>query len=558
MRLHQPKILASLLALFALLYLIPLGARPLSSPDEHRYAEIPREMVASGDYVVPRLDGLVYFEKPVLGYWLVALSMAAFGPSAFAVRLPSALAAGATAALLYMLFVRMRRDAREAGLAAAAYLTCLLPFALGVNATLDAGFTCFVTATMAALMAAIDEETPSRRRRLLAAAGLAAGAAFLTKGPLGWVLPAIALLPWLAITRRLGSFARMAWLPALVAAAVAAPWAVAIHLRTEFWSRFIWIEHVQRFLQPGKDQHAQPIWYFALFIIPAAAPWICLAPSAAAELWRGRGGAAFEKVTFLFCWLALPFLFFSASSGKLLSYILPCMPPLLALIVLGSWRRAGEGRSRAARWASAANGAVAAIFLAILVFGSFKGEPALKAVAGGGAQAWLLAAGLATWAAAGAAGWASKRAFAPLVLVAASPVLFLLSVHTLSDGGPLHSSPEEILTRSLAEAGPAPALVADDTLVQALCWITRREDVEIFGAAGELAYGLEQSAGRHALAPHALGRLVELSERPVLLAMNSGKWDEIRAQLPAPDRLHRDHRYIVATFLPGGSPSAAQ
>jgi 4-amino-4-deoxy-L-arabinose transferase len=87
--------------LFLLLYLLPLGARPVVIPDEARYAEIPREMLASRDWVVPRLDGLRYFEKPVLGYWLNALSTALFGQNAFAMRLPSAVSTGLSALCLF-------------------------------------------------------------------------------------------------------------------------------------------------------------------------------------------------------------------------------------------------------------------------------------------------------------------------------------------------------------------------------------------------------------------------------------------------------------------------
>ena len=89
-----------IICLFLLIYVLPLGSRPMVVPDESRYSEIPREMVASGDWVVPRLNGLRYFEKPVLGYWLVAASIKLFGENAFATRLPSALAAGLSALLV--------------------------------------------------------------------------------------------------------------------------------------------------------------------------------------------------------------------------------------------------------------------------------------------------------------------------------------------------------------------------------------------------------------------------------------------------------------------------
>src|SRR5262245_50578347 len=92
---------ALLLASLAACYLATLGARPLLAPDELRYAEVPREMIASGDWTVPRLDGVLYFEKPPLGYWLTALAIRAFGERAFSVRLPFALSTLFAAAIVF-------------------------------------------------------------------------------------------------------------------------------------------------------------------------------------------------------------------------------------------------------------------------------------------------------------------------------------------------------------------------------------------------------------------------------------------------------------------------
>ncbi len=95
-----------IIGIFLFLYILPLGVRPIIIPDESRYAEIPREMIASGDWIVPRLNGLRYFEKPVMGYWLNALSIKLFGENAFAVRFPSASATGLSAFLIFLLIRR--------------------------------------------------------------------------------------------------------------------------------------------------------------------------------------------------------------------------------------------------------------------------------------------------------------------------------------------------------------------------------------------------------------------------------------------------------------------
>jgi len=84
------KVTLTIFTLFFLLYTLLLGIRPVFTPDEHRYAEIGREMVETGDWIVPRTDGLRYFEKPIHGHWLHALSIKLLGTNAYAIRLPSA------------------------------------------------------------------------------------------------------------------------------------------------------------------------------------------------------------------------------------------------------------------------------------------------------------------------------------------------------------------------------------------------------------------------------------------------------------------------------------
>jgi hypothetical protein len=108
----------AMIGLFFLLYILPLGVRPIMVPDESRYAEIPREMIASGDWTAPHLNGLRYFEKPVLGYWLNAGSIMLFGENAFAIRFPSAMSAGISAVILFLL-VRRYAGGYSAGILAA-------------------------------------------------------------------------------------------------------------------------------------------------------------------------------------------------------------------------------------------------------------------------------------------------------------------------------------------------------------------------------------------------------------------------------------------------------
>ena len=152
----------ALLVLFALVYLLPLGVRPLSSPDEVRYGEIAREMIASGDWVSPHFNGARYFEKPILGHWLNSVSVAALGESRFAVRLPVALATGLSALIVFLLARRFLARS-TAVLASAIFLTTLIVAGCGSVAVLDAFLALFVTAAVGAYYVAVTAET--RRER---------------------------------------------------------------------------------------------------------------------------------------------------------------------------------------------------------------------------------------------------------------------------------------------------------------------------------------------------------------------------------------------------------
>ncbi len=127
-----------------LLYLVPIGAYPLMEPDEGRYAEIPREMVESGDFVTPRLNYVKYFEKPALLYWANAANFAIFGQNEFAARLFPALCALAGAATTAVFEASLY--GRCAGfIAGAVTTTSLLYFAIGTINITDMPLTFFLT-----------------------------------------------------------------------------------------------------------------------------------------------------------------------------------------------------------------------------------------------------------------------------------------------------------------------------------------------------------------------------------------------------------------------------
>ena len=257
----QKKWILIIAAITALFFILPIGGRPLMAPDESRYAEIAREMIAANDWVSPTLNGVRYFEKPPMGYWLWAGSMKLFGQNAFALRLPGMLATLGSALLVFFLALRYL-DRRNALFAAAVYLTFPLVFVLGSVAILDPILTFFLTATTAFFFLAIDENC-SRKKKwgLLFLSGVMCGCAFLTKGFLAFAVPAVCIVPYLLWEKRWKELLILPWLPLLGVIVISAPWAIAVHqAQPDYWRYFIFVEHIQRFFGQEKAQHSEPFF----------------------------------------------------------------------------------------------------------------------------------------------------------------------------------------------------------------------------------------------------------------------------------------------------------
>lgn len=336
---------------FALAYLLPICGRPLMRPDEYRYAEIPCEMIESGDFVVPRLLQARYFEKPVLGYWLVAASFKCFGYNRFALRLPMALAAGATALLLALWVRREKRDSELAALAALLYLASGLAVALGITAVLDSILCLFTTATVISCrMAVLTEKWNFERTVWLVLCGVSAGLGFLTKGLVAWAVPGSAMLVWLLWEKRFKTLLWLPWLPLAALAVTVFPWAIAVHRAdADFWNYFIVVEHFQRFRNHADTQHPEPFWFYIPIFLGTIFPAALAALPACGgnkavwkEMWHD-GLWRFALAAFL-----MPFVFFSVSSGKLATYILPCFPFAALLMAMPTLRSLREGRAPAA------------------------------------------------------------------------------------------------------------------------------------------------------------------------------------------------------------------
>jgi 4-amino-4-deoxy-L-arabinose transferase-like glycosyltransferase len=334
-RAHSGLRAAAWLSVFAavlLLWFAALDARPLWDPDEGRYAEIPREMIASGDWVTPRLNDLRYFEKPPLQYWATALAYEMFGEHRWSSRLWTALT-GLAGALLAV-YAGARLLDRRAGLYAGAMLaSSILYFGLGHFNTLDMGLTLFLEAAIFGLVLALRREASARERRFcIHLAWVAAGLAVLSKGLIGVVLPLGATIAYSLLYRDRTIWRKLAPLTGgALFVAIVAPWFVLVARDNPDFLQFFFVhEHFTRFLTT-EHHRDEPWWYFALVLALGTLPW---GGPMLGGLWRTlteRTRAGFDPFGFLAVWAIVVFLFFSASGSKMSPYILPVFPALALL-----------------------------------------------------------------------------------------------------------------------------------------------------------------------------------------------------------------------------------
>jgi len=339
--------------------------RRLANPDEGRYSEISREMVQSGDWVTPRLDGLKYFEKPPLQYWATAAAFEAFGENEVTARLY--VAACGLLTLLVAAFTAGRLGTAGTSIATALALLCSPYFmALGTIVTLDMGVTLWITAAVCAFLLAEDAHDRGARpaHGWLAIAWTAMALAVLSKGLIGIVFPAAAVFFHMVLRRDLSVLKRLGWWYGLpIFLAISVPWFVAVSRANPEFAHFFFVhEHFERFLT-HEARRVQPWWFFLPIVAFGFLPWTLALPGAIHDAWAAEAGRRFQPLRVMLAWCAVVILFFSMSGSKLPAYVLPVFPMLA--IVLGRHLAHAPTR-RLALWAAA--GAMLAIPLAIAAF----------------------------------------------------------------------------------------------------------------------------------------------------------------------------------------------
>ena len=468
---------------FIAFYLLPLGTHGLWIPDETRYAQIGQQILVDGNWITPHFMDLRYFEKPIAGYWMIAIGQAIFGENLFGVRIASAIATGLSVFLAYAVARRLWNDPRKSFACALVYMTFGLIAGQAGYSNLDPQFTLWVNLSMVALWFAVDSR--SRRDRLIswAVLGFACGMGFMTKGFLALLLPVLIALPYMIWQKRFLELVEYGLVAMLVAAAVSLPWVLAVHAQEpDYWRFFFWHEHIRRFA--GDDaQHGRPWWFYLPLMVVSSLPWAALLPATFKDAWQNKRHAS---VVFILLWLLLPLGLFSLSKGKLPTYIMPCMLPLALLLGHAMIQRVEQAKTGALRVNGLVNLLVGGAALLALVYFQIKkpfydNEPQHMA---------LLVVVLLTWIVTGLLTlskplkmWAAP-AVAMGVLVLALPAAMPTSV--------VHNKmPDQFILEHIDELAQAKTFLSNDLgAASALAWRLRRPDVTLYNTQGEVKYGL--------------------------------------------------------------------
>ena len=356
------RTLSWFIILFACFY--GIGSYPLFDDNEGLYAAVARDMLKSGQFIIPHLNGVPYIEKPPMLYWLMAGSMSVFGVNEWAVRLIPALALFATASTMQR-FLTRHTHSETTGFAAALMMVTSLPLlAMGRMIMCDMIMTCFFTA---ALMRFYEWYTDGKKGHLLAFWAFLA-LTVLSKGFVTVILMGGSIGVFFLWQRTPLTQARKILVPAgiLLFFAIAAPWHIAASLQEPGFTWFYFInEHLYRFLniREPHDYYTGPLWYYLPRILGYLVPWTFFL-----WLFAAKDSVAPTYVDIkrlLWSWFGFSLLFFSISGGKANYYMIAGMPALIMLLALALDKHIAE-HTRLARFVTCAG------FILILVAFGFS------------------------------------------------------------------------------------------------------------------------------------------------------------------------------------------
>ena len=328
-----PQKWGQLLVLFGVcfvLFFVNLGQWDLWNPDEPRYAQVSREMVSSGDWILMHLNGRVYGEKPPLFFWTVGLSSFIMnGVNSYSARFPSALFGTLTVLLAF--FLGKKLYCSRSGFLSGLVLATNVEFAyLATRANIDVTLTFFTTASLLCFIHWYGD----RKRLSIYGFYVAMAFATLAKGPVGFLLPLLVALVYLIVQKDCQSIRKMRLFSGLLLLlAIVLCWYLPAVLKggREYLDYTLFRQTIGRYAEGWS--HGRPFYYYFYRFPGNFLPWMLFLPAGIIHLYTGVGNEKRKESLFLLVWFSVIFLFFTFSKGKRELYLLPLYPA--ASIIVG-------------------------------------------------------------------------------------------------------------------------------------------------------------------------------------------------------------------------------
>jgi len=320
--------------LISVIYFIGLGSYPLFTPDEGRYSEVAREMLTTGDFITPRLNGVVFLDKPILYYWLQASAIKLFGLNEGALRFWPALI-GIWGCLCAYLCGRLLFNRRTGILSSLLLATSVVYYGAAHYANLDLEVAVLTSTSLLFFLTGLKTSQVSASRLWIYGAYVFAGLAFLTKGLIGLFFPITIIGSWILLLGKWGQIAKLRPLSGLIIlVAIISPWFILAQKATpEFFHFFFYVQQISRFLSTQDFNSQAPGWFYFPIVLAGFLPWtLFMIGSLISAIRRVLANRQEESsILYLLLWVAFVFTFFSIPHSKTIGYILPVFPALALL-----------------------------------------------------------------------------------------------------------------------------------------------------------------------------------------------------------------------------------